>query len=555
MRRRDFLQKSLASWGAATLPGAMTTGPLRAEMEAPEIRPQYIREDIPHFEVPAYRGTTYEDKVPDTIELTEQLRQGIHGLTGIADPRADYEIYWLANFFRNPPINVHDFNDWVQDQEGLMEALPLLRLATGDSLNSEVDPAWMGSILKSVGPDGLLYIPLNGRPWGRIQASGVKPVWKADGTLTTFDDPGVTQFSSAGACGRGIGTMTLYYLRDNNPMWKTLIEGMIRRFSDLIVDRGDYCYFPAGSFEPNARIDPSAEMPVGSLWGTTWNVRLVQSLGQYYRVTGFEPARDLGRKLTRYARGPGEIFDAQGRWILDREIRGKERWDRMQGDYVKQGAMASKAEWPAYTEGLTSGGHGHGHGIALLSVLDYALAVDDKDAIAFAKSSFEWMRNPGPGYGVSTLVGWFPEWYVPGYPACESCVLGDFCGIAVKLSAAGVGDYWDDIDRCVRNHFTEAQLTRVDWIYRMATLYPRKPVAPNEVAAHAPEMNLGAWSGWAGANEWATWIGIQHCCFRYSELAQFGGLIWPTLAANGYPEMGIAQKGETVGMESQGGTI
>jgi DUF1680 family protein len=25
-------------------------------------------------------------------------------------------------------------------------------------------------------------------------------------------------------------------------------------------------------------------------------------------------------------------------------------------------------------------------------------------------------------------------------------------------------------------------------------------------------MNLGAWSGWAGANEWATWIGIQHCC-------------------------------------------
>jgi hypothetical protein len=44
-------------------------------------------------------------------------------------------------------------------------------------------------------------------------------------------------------------------------------------------------------------------------------------------------------------------------------------------------------------------------------------------------------------------------------------------------------------------------------------------------------------------------------CFRYSELAQFGGLNWPTLAANGYPELGDAQKGETVGMESQGGTI
>ena len=50
-------------------------------------------------------------------------------------------------------------------------------------------------------------------------------------------------------------------------------------------------------------------------------------------------------------------------------------------------------------------------------------------------------------------------------------------------------------------------------------------------------------------------MGWNMSCFRYSELAQFGGLIWPTLAANGYPELGIAQKGETVGMESQGGTI
>jgi hypothetical protein len=90
--------------------------------------------------------------------------------------------------------------------------------------------------------------------------------------------------------------------------------------------------------------------------------------------------------------------------------------------------------------------------------------------------------------------------------------LGDIAGIAVKLSEAGIGDYWDDIDRCVRNHYTEAQLTSVDWVYRMAENQPRKPVAFNETADHAPEMNIGAWSGWAGVNEWATWVGIQHCC-------------------------------------------
>jgi hypothetical protein len=163
-------------------------------------------------------------------------------------------------------------------------------------------------------------------------------------------------------------------------------------------------------------------------------------------------------------------------------------------------------------EGLAFGGQSHGHSIALLSVLDYALAVGDKDSIAFVKASFDWLLNPGQIYTVSTLVGWFPEWYVPDFPACESCTLGDIAGIAVKLSDAGVGDYWDVIDRMVRNHYAEAQLTSADWVHRMAEHQPAKPVAFNETADHAPEKNIGAWSGWAGVNEWATWVGIQHCC-------------------------------------------
>jgi hypothetical protein len=90
--------------------------------------------------------------------------------------------------------------------------------------------------------------------------------------------------------------------------------------------------------------------------------------------------------------------------------------------------------------------------------------------------------------------------------------LGDICGIAIKLSEAGAGDYWDDVDRCVRNHFNEAQLRSVDWIYRMAEHEPHKPVESNEIADQAPEKNVGAWAGWAGVNEWAVYRGIQHCC-------------------------------------------
>ena len=46
----------------------------------------------------------------------------------------------------------HDSNDTVQNMEGMMEALPLLRVATGSSLNDHVDPIWMSGILRSIGP-------------------------------------------------------------------------------------------------------------------------------------------------------------------------------------------------------------------------------------------------------------------------------------------------------------------------------------------------------------------------------------------------------------------
>jgi hypothetical protein len=518
MDRRKFLKNSLKTWGAMALPARAQA--VDAPTTAGKLNIQYIRKDIPHFEIPPYCGRSYQDKVPDTIDLTEQVKLGIHGLTGIADPQADYEIHWLADFFRNPPVMVHDFSDWVQIQEGLVEALPLLRLATGGSLNSQVDPAWMASLLKSVGPDGLVYVPLNGRPWGRIKASGVKPVWKTDGSKTTFDDPSVSQFTNAASCGRAIGAMLVYHLRDQNPMWTTAIENIIQRLTQLTLGRGAWCYFSGGVFEPHARIDPGADMPRGSLWGTTCNARLIQALGQYYRVAGYEPARELGIKLAGYTRYHGEIFDPQGRWLLDPEVKKKVEESRGVGNhtqsYRKGGNLGEQLRPGAVmgynVEGLTLGGQAHGHSIALLSVLDFALAVGDKELIAFVKAGFEWLRNPGPAYGVSNLVGWFPEWYVPDFPACESCTLGDFAGMAVKMSEAGVGDYWDDIDRCVRNQYTEAQLTQVDWVYRMAENQPRKPVAFNETADHAPEMNIGAWTGWGGASEWATWVGIQHCC-------------------------------------------
>ena len=166
MNRRQFVKSAVAALGTVAARKSLSTADFKVALDEPKSKIGYIKDSAPAFQVPAYRGQSYADTVPDTLDVAERAKLAVHGLTSITDPAYDYEIYWSCNFFQNPPVMKHDFNDWVQNQEGLMEALPLLRNATGDESKPEVDRAWMESTLRSVGPDGLIYVPLNGRPWG-----------------------------------------------------------------------------------------------------------------------------------------------------------------------------------------------------------------------------------------------------------------------------------------------------------------------------------------------------------------------------------------------------
>jgi len=506
MDRRKFVQKSLAAVGASLLPqaGAVNLAHARAhggDDVVPAATPQgklkieYIREEIPHFEIPAYRGRRYQDTVPDTLDIAERAKLCIHALTSITDPNADMEVYWLASFGRNPPVMQHDFNDWVANVEGLKETLPLLRLATGSSENDNVDPMWMQTALKEIGPDGMVYIPMKGRPWSRISLpkSYVTPFWKTDGTFTPTLGADVAQVTDTAACQRMLGTMTLYYLRDRNPMWKVTIEKMITRLTALAVDKGDHAYWPRGGLEPFGRFGADAPMPTG-FRGEETNGRMIMGLAQYYKATGYEPARVLAGKLANYLQFHAGYYQPDGPWLFGDPER--EWWT---------------ARW--HIEQITNGGHGHAHGIGLLSTLEYAAAVGDQQLLEFVRGSYEWAKaNSAP------IIGFFPEAFVPDYPRCEADTIADMLSIAIKLTLAGTGDYWDDADRWTRNHFSESQIVDPSWIYRATSKLPLTPVAFNETADHVPERSVGAFAGWSAPNDFNIYDpkdfphSIQHCC-------------------------------------------
>jgi len=79
-----------------------------------------------------------------------------------------------------------------------------------------------------------------------------------------------------------------------------------------------------------------------------------------------------------------------------------------------------------------------------MGLLCYAVAVNDAQLKDFVRSSYEYVRN----FGIAP-IGNFGE----------GCATGDMTYLALKLSDSGIGDYWDDADRYVRNHLAELQIT------------------------------------------------------------------------------------------------
>jgi hypothetical protein len=457
------------SLGFCLLAALLVAWPTAAMGAKPAVgqRIEYIHPNIPPVKAPQYLGERYEAVVPDTLDLAERASLAVNGLTGPLDPAVDYELYWRACFRRNPPIMVHDFNDHVQIK--FHEALPLMRLASGSRQNEVVDRRWMEVVMQMQGPDGLLYYPLKGRPWGNVDA-----MTEQLGGRTPVGD----QVTEPYANGRLLGAIALYYQTTGDQRWKEVGKKIVGGLTRQAVLRDNYAYFSTGLFALNEVSDPKAPLP--DPWTRMAFGWIPIGLAQFYNVTGYEPALELSGKLARFVRYHGGMFEADGRFV-----------------------------------GINLHFHGHLH--PLLGMLEYGIAAHDQEMIAFTKRGYEFgVRN------MNTTVGYVPEVISPTATS-EICGVADMIHMAVKLSLAGAGDYWDDVDRWTRNQFAEGQLTSSDWVKAMNKDLPVSPgpVGPEATTDHVPERCVGGFAGWPSANDWQQdspgtfgypGSSIMHCC-------------------------------------------
>src|SRR5207253_881115 len=148
------------------------------------------------------------------------------------------------------------------------------------------------------GPDGLIYRPVNCRPWAFVW-------WQVPGVEKPRD-----QILQPYACGCMLRTISVYAQRDLDGPWKNALRRLVDGLVSLAVVDGDLAYFwPSHMFAIKDR-PPHPPMSTRPFECEGTNVML--GLVDAYRVLGYEPGLVLTKKYFNYLRanfyGPDGTF-------------------------------------------------------------------------------------------------------------------------------------------------------------------------------------------------------------------------------------------------------
>jgi hypothetical protein len=388
------------------------------------------------------QGKYYQATIPDTLDLAEHAHLGVKHLMSITSEKNEYEMYWgvqklglpkdvlefvgyggekyLGGNFDdyNPPIMNFWWSMLQACQPKCVEALAMLRVMTGSQIDLEREAKLLETMASHVGTEGVYWVPASpNKPWlGPEQ-----------------DRP----YANVHGQGRMLRASIAWYQYSGDSGWKDLIDRMVDGMDRiLVVHKEDYAYFPVHGWigyeyfrscyikgrgwKDITEPENEKKGEEGSLFNHQGHIP--GALATWYQLTGNKQALRLSGELVRFLTKPKFWADWGG------------------GEYP--GVLG--AEHAHFT------GHWHGHINTLRAILEYALATNDQRLKAFVRDGYEWARQGG-----FARIGLFGD--------NQGCACGRIIGLAVKLTYAGIGDYWEDVDQYIRNQGVEMQFTRRMW--------------------------------------------------------------------------------------------
>jgi hypothetical protein len=472
--------------GVEAGPRSAPTGLAGASVDAPvehapfhkpaNIAPvKFMRDSIPQAAIVSARGEYTDALVPDTCDLEERAGLFVdYFLNSITVPELMNEPFNRGNFDQSPPRLTLDPGGYECGLPKYREALPLLRMMSGSKKGLDIDQAWAENVLKCIGPDGLYYVPLVGRPWQVVEGG-----W--------FDPKGKNAEFYCLLCtcaGRLLGSLAIYYQNTGDEVWNRTARGVVDALTKQAAVVDDWAFFPnkapyygepQWTREQLQKAIAEAEHPAnGETAGNTalFQTWIVTGLAQYYRVSGYEPAKQLAYRLVRYLR---------------------------RTKYIE--------EWES---------HFHCISLGIQSMLELALAAHDEELAEYARRSYDFAKT-GEQMIALPQLGFFVN--AQGNAGMEGCVIGDMTALAVKLTQLNMGDqYWDDVDRYARNTLTAIQRTHPGYAEAVFSKLWEKgkvqkaTVEYSQLADHLPQRLVGSFGCDTAPNDIFNSTYMDSCC-------------------------------------------
>ena len=392
----------------------------------------------------------YEKMVPDTLDLAERGALALHVLTSIPEERFKYDTPEMCFLNVHPAWMSYTMSGRCQQKP--VEAIPMLRVMSGSTKDSGIDKKVLQSVLGQIEDDGLWWISRAGRPWRNKN--------EADFVMTA-------------PSGRLMNALLTWHEYDGNDQWLEVVRKMCEGWEEIVMYKDDYAYTgPVGMYYRSGGWKSEDESPFAPQFLGV----LLRGVARYYAVTGDVKAGEFAEKLSRY-------------------VTKLEYWGTGE---------------PASGEQGHARGHFHTLTFNIMGLTEYAIATNDIALKKRVKGFYEHMRD----YGISR-IGWFPAQSPPLDPmgqVAEPCCVADMIWLAIKLSDAGIGDYWEDVDQYVRNALAAYQFVDLDQMNAISAAGPAHGPEDPAVSTHEDDVarNLGAFGD--GANLTMMFSQWTMCC-------------------------------------------
>ena len=386
---------------------------------------------------------------PETLDLSDRAATALNALAGTLDPEYKYEIYFQARFFANPPFMYHETTGLPTNNPKYAESFPMMRVMSGSKSFVDVEKGMMDAMLSLIAADGLYYSPaLSSRPWNK----------------DLYPGPGSNQdFANVYGNSRALLAFMAWMQYEPGGPWEEKAAGIARALSRIAVRRDDYAYFPDSrigeAFSYPKSGWPNTDEPEVEAMGAEGSMFVyhcgpIRALTRWYKVSGDKQALDTAARLVRFVTKK-RFWGAKG---VPDDITSADR---------------------AYFTG-----HMHGHTAMLYALVEYAAATADSELMNFVRDGYEFARH----HGIPRLGAWLND-----SPDVEVCTISDMIATAIKLTEAGMGDYYEDVDQAVRNQLIESQFLRADFLQQIADAAPKHIARPpQETSERVIERCIGS---------------------------------------------------------------